>query len=88
MLGFAYAPGTLEIWGASASAGMAAVTAVKAKVPRSQLSYSPRYDDDEVHDVPRVAQVTPLVTDEAVGQDLDRHLHREDAHEHRLELLL
>ena len=50
--------------------------------------YSPGYDDDEVHDVPGVAEVAALVADEPVGQDLHRHLHREDAHEHRLQLLL
>ena len=52
------------------------------------VAHSPGNDDDEVHDVPRVPQVAPLVTDEPVGQDLDRHLHREDPHEHGLELLL
>ena len=70
-------------FGGRASDGMAMATVAALRTP-----HSPRYDDDEVHDVPRIPQVTPLVTDEAVGQDLDRHLHGEDAHEHGLELLL
>ena len=52
------------------------------------INVLPRDDDNEIHDVPRISEVAALVKDEPVGQDLGDHLHREDGHEHGLELLL
>ena len=50
--------------------------------------YSPGHDHNEVHDVPCVPEVGVRVEDEAHGHDLGDHLHGEDAHEVRLQLLL
>ncbi len=47
----------------------------------------PRDDNHKVHDVPGVSEVGVGVEDEAHGDDLGAHLHREDAHEDRLQLL-
>ena len=52
------------------------------------LLFLPRDDDNKVHDVPGVPEVGVRMEDEAHGHDLGDHLHGEDAHEVRLQLLL
>ena len=49
---------------------------------------SPRDDDDKVHDVPHVPEVAARVEHEALRQDLEARLHREDAQEVGLGRLL
>ena len=41
--------------------------------------HSPRDDDDEVHDVPHVSEIAARVQDEALRQNLEARLHRENA---------
>ncbi len=55
---------------------------------RAIKCFLPWNHDDKVHDVPGVSQVAALVQDEAVGENLHHHFHREDAHEHRLQFFL
>ena len=49
---------------------------------------SPRCDNKEVHEVPRVSHVAALVQHEAQGQDLGQHLRGEHHHEYNLHLFL
>ena len=66
----------------------------KIATPHKEISrsvnclYTPRSDDDKIHDVPEVPEVAALVQHEPHGQDLGQHLRREDHHEHRLQLVL
>ena len=53
-----------------------------------ELAHSPRCDNEEVHEIPGVSHVAPLVQHEAQGQDLGQHLGGEHHHENNLHLLL
>lgn len=48
---------------------------------RRSVSSSPGHHDEEVHDVPDVAQIGAAVEDEAEGEDLEARLDAEDPEE-------
>ena len=49
--------------------------------PTQPPTHSPRDHDDEVHDVPHVPEVAARVEHEALREDLEARLDREDAQE-------
>ena len=55
---------------------------------KSIFSYLPWNNDDKVHDIPRISEVTSFVQNKTISQDFDHHFHGEDGHEHRFQLLL
>ena len=53
-----------------------------------KVMYVPRYDDDEVHDVPKISHVAVLVQDESQCEDLGAHLYGKYDHENGFEIFL
>lgn len=54
---------------------------IKKKGRRRSVSSSPGHHNEEVHDVPNVAQIGAAVEDEAEGEDLEAGLDAEDPEE-------
>ena len=51
-------------------------------------SYSPRCDNEEVHEVPWIPHVATLMQHKAKGKDLGQHFRGENHHEDNLHLFL
>ena len=49
----------------------------------SKIITLPWYDDDEVHDIPRISEVASFMQDKSICEDFHKHFNGENYHEHR-----